>query len=84
VALPGDLLARPEATDSSLVWGPQAPTWPQRAGAPQQRQVWPTQQWAQEKLRVVPPPARLLLASRRQELAALLQGQLASLAVWPA
>jgi hypothetical protein len=72
LALSADLLAHREATDSSLVWEPQEPALPQRAGAPQ-RQVWPRQQLAQEKLRVARPPARQRAASRWQELGAALQ-----------
>jgi hypothetical protein len=73
LALAADLLAHREATDSSLVWEPQARALLQRAGAPQQRQVWPRQQQAQEKLRVARPPARQRAASRWQELGAALQ-----------
>jgi len=72
LALAADLLAHREATDSSLVWEPQARALLQRAGAPQQRQVWPRQQ-AQEKLRVARPLARQRAASQRQELGAALQ-----------
>jgi hypothetical protein len=39
VALPADLLAHREATDSNSVWEPQEPALRQRADAPQLRQA---------------------------------------------
>jgi hypothetical protein len=71
---------RLEATDSSSVWEPRVPASPQQAVATQQRQAWPTQQQAPEKLH----GARQRAVLQQQELAAPPQEQLAARPALPA
>jgi len=81
LALPVDLLAHREATDSNSVWELPAPSWRQRADESQQRQASLRQ--ALEKSRVAWPQEWLRAASRQQELAVLPEQQLDARVAWP-